>query len=204
LNINHYFNKAVLCTALLLIITSNVYSKYVIDEDKLINTTAITKIEEMGLEVKQKLNINLYLYVKETLVNKTFIEYREELRKKHNNTYIILLFSNKEKKVDIITSLDLNEKFDKEEVLDPFSGTIIPLLITKPKKDAIDDRISAALFNGYADIAEKISASYDIELDSAIGSSNRNIINLMRLVLYTTIIVALVIYFRKKFARKKQ
>jgi len=204
LNINHYFNKAVLFTALLLITTSNVYAKYVIDEDKLINSTAVSKIEEMGLEVKQKLNINLYLYAKETLVNKTFIEYREDLRKKHNNSYIILLFANKEKKVDIITSIDLNEKFDKEEVLDPFSGTIIPLLITKPKKDAIDDRVSAALFNGYADIAEKISASFEIELDSAIGNSNRNIINMMRLVLYTTILVALVIYFRKKFARKKQ
>ncbi len=203
MNINHLFNKAVFITALLLTTTTILNAKYVLSTDNLIHENAIQKIEEIGTELNKKLNISLYLYANDTINGKTMIEYREEIRKKHNNSYIILLFAQKEQKVDIITSEDLVNKFDKEEVLDPFSGTIIPLLITKPKKDAIDDRASAAMLNGYADIAERVANNSKIELESSIGNTNRDIINIARIIFYTAIVIILFLYFRKKFARKK-
>ena len=201
---NHLFNKAVVITALLFTTCVTLNAKYVFTVPELINEKAVQKIEEIGSELHEKLDIDLYLYANKTINGKTMIEYREDIRKKYKNSYIILLFAQKEQKVEIITSQNLEDKFDKEDILDPFSGTIIPLLITKPKKDAIDDSVSAALLNGYADIADKVSESYNIELSSSIGNTNRDIINIARVVFYTTIIVILFIYFRKKRARKKQ
>ncbi len=201
---NQYFNKAVLITALLVITSVSVSAKVVFTTQNLINEKAIEKIESIGNEVKEKLNINLHLYAKDTINGKTMIEYREEVSKKYNQSYILLLFAQKEQKVEIISSKDLENKFDKDEILDPFDGTIIPLLITKPKKDEIDDRVSAALLNGYADIADKVAQGFNIELKSSIGNSNRNIINTMRAVFYSAIIIVLAIYFRKKYARKKK
>ena len=201
--INPLFNKAVFITALLLS-TITLNAQYVFTTQNLINKKAVKKIESIGDELNKKLNISLYLYANDSINDKSMIEYREEIRKKYKKSYIVLLFTQKEKKVDIISSSDLKNNFDKDDILDPFSGTIIPLLITKPKKDAIDDRVSAALLNGYADIAEQVSDYHNIKLDSAIGNSNRDIINTVRAIFYITILIILIIYFRKKFARKKQ
>jgi len=93
------------------------------------------------------------------------------------------------------------KSFDKEAVLSPFSGTIIPLLVAKNKKD---DKYTAALFNGYADIADQVADSYNVELASSIGNTNRNIINLLRFVIYTSILIALAVYIVKKIKRRKQ
>ncbi|NQY95200.1 MAG: TPM domain-containing protein [Campylobacteraceae bacterium] len=179
-------------------------TKFVFSPENLINKKAVIKIEEIGTEIKKKLNINLFLYANETIGGKSMVEYREEIRKQQKDPYVILLFTQKEKKVDIISSKNLENKIEAEDVLDPFSGTIIPLLITKPKKDAIDDRVSAALLNGYADIADQLAQSHHIELTTSIGNANRDIINIMRIIFYTTIIIVLGLYFRKKYGRKKQ
>jgi len=196
--------KAVIFTALFFSTITAANAQYVYAPVGLINEKAVQKIEDIGNEVKNKIDVSMYLYANESINGQTMIEYREEIRKTQKDSYIILLFSQKEKKVDIISSKNLKNKFDANEVLDPFSGTIIPLLITKPKKDAIDDRVSAALLNGYADIADQLAQSYKIELSTSIGNSNRDIINTMRVIFYSTILIILVLYFRKKFARKKQ
>jgi len=204
LKTNILLKKAVLLTVFFIFLQTLVQAQYLKSPKNLINEKAVEKIEEIGREINNKLNINLYLYANETIGGKTMVQYREEIRKLQKESYVILLFTQKEKKVDIITSKNLEGKFDIEEVLNPFSGTIIPLLITKPKKDAIDDRVSAAMLNGYADIADKLAQSFDIELSTSIGNSNRDIINTMRVIFYITIIIILGLYFRKKFARKKQ
>ncbi len=201
---NILLKKIVLTTVFFLLLQTLAQAQYLISPKNLINEKAVGKIEEIGSEIKKKLNINFYLYANETISGKTMVEYREEIRKLQKESYVVLLFTEKEKKVDIITSKNLEGKVNTEEVLNPFSGTIIPLLITKPKKDAIDDRVSAALLNGYADIADNLAQSFDIELNTSIGNSNRDIINTMRVIFYTTIIIILGLYFRKKFARKKQ
>jgi len=204
LKINLIFNKAVFITALLLTAFTTLHAQSVFSTQNLINPKTVVKIEQIGTELNQKIEITLHLYAQDTIAGKTMVEYREEIRKNYKDNYIILLFTQKEQKVDIISSDNLKNKFNKEDILDPFSGTIIPLLIVKPKKDAIDDRVSAALLNGYADIAEQVATSLNIELESGIGNSNRDIINVMRVVFYITIIIILVLYFRKKRARKKQ
>lgn len=204
MNFNFHYNKAVFITALLFITLTTLNAQNVFIDSNLVNPKTIEKIELIGNELKEKTDITLHLYINDTINGKTMIDYREEIRKKYKDLYIILLFTQKEEKVDIISSTNLEDKFNKEGILDPFSGTIIPLLITKPKKDAIDDRVGAAMLNGYADIAEQISSSYNIELDNKIGNANRDIINIMRAIFYSTIIIILILYFRKKFARKKQ
>ena len=204
MNFNPLINKAVFLTALLLIITTSLNAQYMFSTPGLMNQKTIDKIELIGSELKQKTNIALYVYANKTIDGKTMVKYREEIRKKHKDPFIVLLFAQKEQKVDIISSTNLKDKFNKDDILDPFSGTIIPLLITKPKKDAIDDRAGASMLNGYADIAEQVADSYNIELESGIGNSNRNIINTIRVIFYAAILIILVLYFRKKRARKKQ
>ena len=204
MNFNSQLNKAVFITALLLTSFISLNAQNVFIQEGLINPKTVKKIELIGNELKEKTDVTLHLYANETINGKTMIEYREEIRKNYNKSYIILLFAQKEQKVEIISSLNLKTKFNKEDILDPFSGTIIPLLITKPKKDAIDDRAGAAMLNGYADIAEQVASSFDIELNNAIGNSNRNIINTIRVIFYVAIVFILILYIRKKFARKKQ
>ena len=71
------------------------------------------------------------------------------------------------------------------------------------KKDA--DNYTAAMLNGYADIVEQIADSKGILLDEAIGSSNRNVINILRLIVYGTVVWAIgyVIYRRRRSKNAK-
>ena len=195
--------KAAFTAALVytLMLPSIVNAALVIENDDILMPKAVKKIEEIGLELQEKTGVSLYLSAKKSLDGKSIIQYEKSLNKILKKPFILLCFAKDEKKVDIISSPEVMKSFDKEAVLSPFSGTIIPLLVAKNKKD---DKYTAALFNGYADIADQVADSYNVELASSIGNTNRNIINLLRFVIYTSILIALAVYIVKKIKRRKQ
>ena len=134
-------------------------------------------------------------------------------------------------KVDILARPEsLYKYFDKKQILSPtaseaqalfmaiffsssfddfknnvtnYGGTIIPILAEKAKGAEIINQYSAALFNGYADIAEQVATSKKIKLDSAIGNSNRYTIEVIKIVFYLFVLYGLFRYIKRKIYIKK-
>ena len=174
--------------------------------ENIINPKASAKIDEIGAEVLAKTKINIYLIAVNSLGGKKIKDYEKEKSTELKKPYILLTLSKNDKQVDIISSPLATDKFDKEDVLDPTGGTIIPILVTKVKKDLkVDDKHSAAMLNGYADIAEQVADSFDIELKSGLGNTNRNLINLIRLFVYGSILLLFLMYLKRKiFGKSKE
>ena len=175
-------------------------SQLVIRNDNIVGERAIQKIEAMGNELFNKTGVSIYLSAVETLGETNIITYEKDIVKVLQSPYILLTLVVKEQKVDIFFSKDLKEKFDKDSVLSPYpwKGTIIPLLSVKKN----EDKYSAAMLNGYADIVEQVANSYDVSLDSAIGSTNKSLLGYMRALFYLTITLVFGVYMYKKIRRK--
>jgi hypothetical protein len=55
-------------------------------------------------------------------------------------------------------------------------------------------KVSAALFNGYAAITDKIAENRGIELKSSIGSVGTLTSTIWRVLMYTIIVIGLILY----------
>ena len=129
----------------------------------------------------------------------------EELAKllETEKSSLILTFAETEQKVDIVASKELLELFDKEQILSPYpwTGTILPILGEKIKQDP-RHKYSVALFNGYADIVEQIAKNKNIVLENSVGDSNKYVLNIIRIIFYSIIIIALTYLLRKSFNKR--
>ncbi|MDR1975722.1 MAG: hypothetical protein LBQ18_01875 [Campylobacteraceae bacterium] len=191
------------------LISCNAREGYVFNDDKIIGERAVIKINEMGKELYEKSNVSAYTLVKVSSNNVTLDEaYWDEFAKSNDiqAPYVLLVMYIDDKIIDIIYSPELEGKFDKAKVLSPYpkTGSILPLLVLK--KDY--DNFTAAILNGFADIAEQIAASYGITLTSAIGSSNRSTLAWVRFVIYGMFALAFLFYIYRKvqyrYAKKEQ
>ena len=186
----------------------------------------------MGKELFEKTGIALRLVIlKELDHNQTIVQYEKELIHTFNEPTILLTFSEMDKKVDILARPEsLYKHFDKKQVLSPtaseiqafflavyfsktweefkdnafnYGGTIIPILAEKAKGEDIMKKYSVALFNGYADIAEQVAKSKNVKLDSAIGNSNKYLVDTMKFIFYAMVLYGVVMYTRKRILLKK-
>lgn len=173
--------------------------KFVLNEDKILDQRAEQKIEEIGNELFTKSGVKIYLIAKKSGSGENIVAYEQNFAKELSTPYAILTLFLDEQKVDIYHSVELGKEFDKEAILSPlpWRGTIIPLLTGK-KKDA---SVSAALLNGYADVAEQIADFRKITLESAIGSSSRNTIGVFRLLVYGFLGVMIFLIIRKRMKK---
>ncbi|MDR0762420.1 MAG: TPM domain-containing protein [Campylobacteraceae bacterium] len=181
---------------------------YIFNDDKIIGDKAVIKINEMGEELYRKSNISVYAFVSLSVgdesVNKT--EYWSNFTKELKQPYVLLVMLTSDKVVDILYSPELEGKFDKAKILSPYpmTGSILPLLVLK--KDY--DNFTAAILNGFADLAEQIAESYNIVLESAIGSSNRSTMDWIRFVVYGMFALAFLFFIYKKvkyrYAKKEK
>ncbi|MRI83947.1 MAG: hypothetical protein C6I00_05960 [Nitratiruptor sp.] len=176
---------------------------FVLKNEGILPDKTVAKIEEIGSELYRKSGIALYLVALEQMPVKSIIEYERQLARQLTPPFVLLTFSLKDRKVDIYTSSpEVEELFDKEQVLSPFpwSGTIIPILESHSKNPKA--AVEAALLNGYADIAEQIAASRGFELASGIGNTNRNIYRALRLLFYTILALILANFFYRRILRR--
>ena len=166
-----------LVAVLFLWVTSTLaFGGVVLENEGIIGERAVTKMEIMGGELKQRTGVNAYVSAVESLKGQNIAQYEAALAATLPSPYILLALSKEDHQVDIIASQDVIKRFDKEGVLSPWpwSGTIIPLLSSKKG----EDKYSAAMLNGYADVVEQVAASYGVELESAIGSANKSVMGL--------------------------
>ena len=186
---------------LFFLFTCKANAGFVLQNEEIVGERAVQKIESMGGELFSKSGVSVYLVAIESTGDKDIVTFEKEASKKLNAPFVLLTLTKKEQKVDIISSDKLKNRFDKEQILSayPWKGTIIPLLSVK--KD--EDKYSAAILNGYADIIEQVAKSYNITLESAIGSTNKTTIGYIRALFYGVIFLVLGIFvYRRMNARK--
>lgn len=174
--------------------------KFVFNEEKILDVRAEQKMEEIGNELFSKSGVKVYLIAKKSGNGENIITYEQNFAQNLTPPYAILTLFWEDQKVDIYHSLALGKEFDKEAMLSPmpWRGTIIPLLTGKKK----DVSVSAALLNGYADLAEQIADYRKITLKSAIGSSNKNIIGVFRLLIYGFLGVMILLMIKKRMTKR--
>jgi hypothetical protein len=175
-------------------------SKFILSGAKMIDPRSIAKIDEMGSELLNKTDVSVYIYAKESYSD-TKIEdrkskmefiksYESNITKKLKNPFVLLTISLEDTHINLLTSEDLKGVLDKDEILDRY---IIPLLASKDK-NSMYAKVSAALFNGYASITDKIAESRDIELKSSIGSAGVVTSTIWKVFMYTIIVLGLILY----------
>ena len=176
-------------------------------------------VEKLGKELHDKTGIVLRLVV------------IKELMKGFKEPTILLTFSELNQKVDILCRPEsLYKYFDKKQILSPtassaqalfmalffsanfddfknnladYGGSIIPLLAEKSKGGETVQKYSAALFNGYADIADQVAASKGIKLENGVGNTNRYAMEIIKTIFYLIVLYGLYLYIKRKIYIKK-
>ncbi len=181
-----------------ILLTCNAHSKVFIKNEDIVDKRAVKQIELMGAELKQKTGVNTYVLAIKSLHKVKLVTYEANITKDFKSPYILLSLARNDKQVDIKASADMLKRFDRDGVLSPYplKGTILPILGDKKG----EDKYSAAILNGYADIVDQIANSYNIKLNSSIGSANKSVILIVKMIFYflATISLVMYVYFRKK------
>jgi len=175
-------------------------TKFIINHDGLLDQRAQTKINQIGIEVQNKLQSNLYVYIienngidmktaREERINK-IREFDKKILKDLRGSYAVLILSIDQMYANILSSEDLKDKIDKRDILD---GYVIPLLASKDK-NTLFAKTSAATLNGYAQIADSLAEQNDIKLESSIGSEGKTASTIWRVFMYSLVLIGIVSY----------
>lgn len=166
-------------------------ANFVINNDEILSQKVSVKLNEIGSELYTKSGINLVVGVyKDGELEALFKE------QNLSSPYAFLLLIKDKKKVEIFADANTSKLFNKEQILsvNPESGTIIPILVSKNGKDVYN----AAILNGYADIAEQIASSLNLQLESSVGNSNKTTLNFLRFFIYGLVAFFIIVIFYKK------
>ncbi|HHH51975.1 MAG TPA: hypothetical protein ENK76_06380 [Campylobacterales bacterium] len=175
-------------------------SKFILSGAKMIDPRSIAKIDEMGNELFNKTRVSVYIYAKENYSDKKFVDtknkmefiksYESNITKQLKNPFVLLTTSLEDTHINLLMSSSLQNKLDKDDILDKY---IIPLLASKDK-NSMYAKVSAAMFNGYASITDKVAQSKGIELKSSIGSVGTVTSTIYRVLMYTILVIGLLFY----------
>ena len=182
-----------------LVSNANAQSFVLENENNIIANKTVVKIEEIASESKAKLNINIYLILKESINERNLWEYiKANHIDKLKPPYVVYMLSKKRKLIDIFVSNEaLNRSFDKDEVV---QAKTIKLITSPGSKSPPQALYSAALLNGFSELCEEIAEDKNIVLQTAIGSESSDLIDIMRYVLYSFMVIVGFL-FLKKFTR---
>jgi len=198
-NFNNF--KIGVILSLLFFLSQNIFANnFVLSSDELIDPRAQEKINTIGLESKEKLGVNIYLYAKNSyglgdkIKGKEKIIYLKDHESKILPTlkkpYVLLTMSIVEQHVNLLMSDSLKNILDKDDILD---GYVVPLLASKDK-NTLYSKVSAATLNGYAAIADTLADDKDIVLESSIGSQGKVAGTIWRVLMYTLVVIGLLSY----------
>lgn len=193
----------VLLTLFATAFTLNIFANqtpFILKHDGLIDLRAQEKIFEIGTESKSKLNVNIYAFIIENngidknlpiLQRKTLMKsFEQSITKNLQKPYSLLLITIDQKHANILTSQTIADKIDKDDILDNY---VIPLLASKDK-NTLFAKTSAAMLNGYAQIADSLAKAQGIKLESSIGSEGKTAGTIWRVFMYTLVFVGILLY----------
>jgi len=229
LKISHRGLYALILT---IIFQTQLFAEYLYKDEVIHNSKFTEEVEALGSELYAKTGIALRLVMLREIPNdKDILTYEKELLKNFHEPTILLTFSEMNKQVDILANDDsLYKYFNKKQVLSPVTsnvqaflmgimyakswddfkeimsntgGTILPLLGGKAKKGEVLGKYSASLFNGYLDIAQQIAKSKNITLEHGFGDSNQTTLLIIKLLFYTGILYAIIMYIRRIIYKRR-
>jgi len=188
---------------LLLLTISNlqaIQNPYILTHDGLIDIRAQDKILEIGNETKTKLKVNLYIDIKENngidpkedrAIRQKLMKEKEQLIVQNlQKPYAVLTISIDQLYTNILISDDLKDIIDRDDILDNY---VIPLLASKDK-NSLFAKTSAAVLNGFAQMADSVATSKNIKLESSIGSEGKTAGTIWKVFMYTLVVVGLFLY----------
>jgi len=227
------FSRGLAALILTIFFQTQLLAEYLYKDELIFNPKFTNEVEKLGSELYEKTGISLRLLMLKSLPEgKAIAEYESELLKFFNKPTIMLTFSQVNAKVDILANEDsLYKYFNKKQILSPVAssaqafamalifarsfddfnemrgdsgGTILPLLANKSKQGQEFGKYSAAMYNGYYDIAWQIANAKDIVLENASGNSNKNIIFGIKILFYGFLLYAIYLYIRNRKAMKRK
>lgn len=160
------------------------------------------------------------------------VEYEKKIIKEFNEPTVLLTFAELNSEVDIfVNDVSLYKYFDRGQVLSPVAstaqavaiafffaesfedfkelasdsgGTILPLLGAKAKAGEVTGKYSAAMYNGYVDIAGQIAESKNVQLKHGNGRGGQYVMTFIKVLFYGVILMALFMYIRKKLYERRK
>lgn len=194
--------KIAVFTLLFCIIPLNAsLNKFIISDDAVIDKRTVDKIYEIGLEVKSKTNVNIFVNARTTLGLDKDIPTKEKIEyiKKYEATlvenlekpYVLLSIAVEQTHVNILYSEKLEGIINKNEILNDY---IIPLLASKDK-NTLFAKVSAAILNGYDEIADQVAHANGIEkLESGIPDSGKTAGTIWKVFMYSLVLIGIILY----------
>lgn len=227
------YSRGLAALILTLFFQTQLIAEYLYKDEVVLNEKFRSSVEAIGSELFTKTGISLRLLMLRDLPQNTnILEYEKRLVQEFTQPTILLTFAEMDSKVDILSNDEsLYKYFDKKQVLSPnaslvqaylmaiiysrsldnfkeitssYGGTILPLLGQKSKKGEVVDKYSAAMFNGYLDIAEQIAMSHGHELTAGTGQSGKYVFMVVKILFYGVILYATIMYIRRKLYLKRQ
>ena len=203
--INIIRKRVAFATFFILLLTNSLFSSgfTIVSDEGIILDKAIAKMREMGDELYQKTKVSTIIVAKKHLDKKEFLDIKKKYMIKAQGPYVLWIFSKTyEDRSDIglnqmFNSKDLDDKFDKDSLFSPFTGTFTKILTSHSKVDST----SAAFLNGYADLVDMFAKSYDVKLKSSIGSNSLIMADIVRYIVYSIFIFVILLFIREKLKK---
>jgi len=223
-----------LAALILTILLHTTLSAEYLYKDEVIHNPLFTKtVDKLGSELYEKTGISLRLVMLKKLPENFGINsYEKELLENFNEPTILLTFSELDSKVDILVNEpSLYKYFNKKQVLSPVAspvqaflmsivyarsidelttmfsntgGTILPILSVKSKPNELVGKYSAAMYNGYLDIAHQVATSKGVVLQNDDGNTNKDSLFVIKFIFYIIIIYAIVMYVKRRLYLRRQ
>jgi len=225
------FKRGLFALVLMIFFQTCLSAEYLYKDELIHNPKFQKDINNLGKEVYDKTGISLRLIMLKQLPKDTKIQdYEKEVLKNFTKPTIVLVFSELDKDVDIwVTDTYLYKYFNKKQVLSPVAspvqaffmsilfarsvddvkdlmsgaeGSILPLLGNQVKGSQLG-KYSAAMYNGYLDVAMQVAESKNVSLDNGISSSNKYPLTIVKILFYGFLLYSLFLYIRGKFRKKR-
>lgn len=226
-------SRGLAALALLVTSISTLHAEFLYKDEVVKNPEFTKQIEAIGTELRAKTGVSLYLVMVRDLDNNQSIsDFEKRIASDVNGSAVIMTFVELQKEVDILAHpASLYKDFDKAQILSPNAtfvgavasslifarsleeakellthtgGTVLPILGQRTEGADIVKKYSVAMYNGYADTAEQIAASKGQKLKSSAGTESQTFINLLRVVFYGTILIALGRYAWRRYFKKRE
>lgn len=205
--------KAKLLMLFLLLLPKMIFASSlgcVLESDGLLNEKVFVKINEIGHELHSKTGVQVFVYTKKQYLLENTIDakskfdaiknYEKQITKDIENDYAVIAISFEHKHINLLMSERVGSFIDKDEILNSY---MVPLLASNDK-NTIEAKVSAAVLNGYSQIAEEIADEHNIKLESNIKSNNKTFGDIWKIFMYILIIGGLFVYVYALIKRKNR
>jgi len=228
-----FLTRGLYALILIITVQSQLVAEYLYKDEIIHNPKFTDEIETLGKTLFDKTGVTLkLLMLKELPSGVSMYEYENKILKKASTPTILLTFSEMDKAVDIeVNDKTLYKYFEKERVLSPVTsyvqafimaasyarswddfkkimthtgGTILPLLGVKSKEMTTATKYSAAMFNGYLDIAQQIARAKGVTLGNGYDSdANQEMLFYIKVLFYGFVFYAIIMYIKRQIYKRK-